>query len=225
MGQREHDDHPQFSGQPERTIATIEDITERKRAEEALRESEERLKNVLEGSQLGFWDWNIETGEVIRNARWAEMLGYTLKEIEFSTKQWADIHHPDDKAATWHSIQDHLEGRTPIHKIEYRMRTKDGQYKWILDQARITRRDPQGKPLRMSGTHTDITDSVNLHAQLVQAQKMESVGRLAGGVAHDFNNHAGNHPWLCGDVPGPGRSGQTALCQPGVNPQGRQSLR
>ena len=141
-----------------KVVSMIREITERKQAEEALRASEERLKFVLEGSQLGYWDWNIETGQVQRNARWAEMLGYTLEEIEFTVEQWTDLHHPDDCDHAWQSLQEHLEGRTPEYRIEYRMRTKDGQYKWILDQAKVVKRDHQGKPLRMSGTHTDITE-------------------------------------------------------------------
>jgi diguanylate cyclase (GGDEF)-like protein/PAS domain S-box-containing protein len=128
------------------------------RSAETLRESEERLKFVMEGSQLGYWDWNIKTGRVQRNEHWANMLGYTLEEIELTVKQWTDLHHPDDRALAWRSIQDHLEGRTPEHKVEYRMLGKDGQYKWILDRAKIVERGPQGEPLRMSGTHTDITD-------------------------------------------------------------------
>lgn len=133
---------------------TIQSIT---RSSETLRESEERLKFVLEGSQLGYWDWNIKTGQVQRNAQWAHMLGYTLEEIESTVTQWTDLHHPDDRAVALKSIEDHLEGRTPEHKVEYRMLTKSGQYKWILDQAKIVERDPQGNPLRMSGTHTDIS--------------------------------------------------------------------
>lgn len=136
----------------------VADVTARAQAEEALRESEARLQAVLEGSQLGYWDWNIATGEVQRNARWAEMLGYTLEEIQFTVKQWTDLIHPEDRATAARSLQDHLTGRAPFHEAEYRMRTKDGGYKWILDRAQIVRWDAQQRPLRMSGTHTDVTE-------------------------------------------------------------------
>ncbi|MEZ4527534.1 MAG: PAS domain S-box protein [Desulfobacterales bacterium] len=145
----------------EKTCAVLSislDITEHRQAEEALRESEERLSLVLEGSQLGYWDWNLETGEVQRNTHWAGMLGYTLPEIEHSVRQWTDLIHPDDRASAWQSIQEHLEGRTGMYKTEYRMRCKDGQYKWILDCARVVKRDSQARPLRMCGTHTDISE-------------------------------------------------------------------
>ncbi len=141
-----------------KSIVETQDISEQKKIEASLRESEERLNFVLEGSQLGFWDWNIETGEVKRNERWAEMLGFRLIEILNSDDLWTDLIHPDDRMAAWTSIQEHLEGHTTKHEIEYRMRTKEGSYKWILDHARIVKRDDHGRPLRMSGTHTDITE-------------------------------------------------------------------
>ena len=132
----------------------------------ALQLSEERLKMVLEGSQQGFWDWNIETNEVIRNDRWAQMLGYTtIKEFEDNIDTWTNSIHPDDRDAAWASINDHLEGRTTSHKMEYRMLKKDGGYKWILDHAKIVQRDDNGKPLRMSGTHIDISDKKQLEKE------------------------------------------------------------
>jgi PAS domain S-box-containing protein len=86
------------------------------------------------------------------------MLGYTIEEIQFTVTQWDTLIHPDDREAAWKSIKDHLEGRTPQHAAEYRMLTKDKQWKWILDRAKVVARDNHGKPTRMSGTHTDITE-------------------------------------------------------------------
>jgi PAS domain S-box/diguanylate cyclase (GGDEF) domain len=131
------------------------------------RVNEERFRLVLEGSQLGFWDWNLETGEVVRNERWAEMLGYTLDEIKFTTKQWEDFLHPEDRKIAWESIDNHLQNITSIHEMEYRLLTKDGSYKWILDRAMVTIRDSNGKPLRMSGTHSDISEKKKIEKELL----------------------------------------------------------
>jgi PAS domain S-box-containing protein len=137
---------------------TFQDVTERKASELALASSEKQLRFVLQGAGLGFWDWNIATGEVERNARWAEMLGYTYDEIKHTTQQWTDFIHPDDRSRAWESISAVVEGRADIHRIEYRMLHKDGSVRWILDQASVMQRDAEGKPLRMCGTHTDITE-------------------------------------------------------------------
>jgi len=141
------------------------EIQERKKAQRSenralrsLQESEERLRLVLEGADLGFWDWNIVTGEVKRNEIWAKMLGYSYQEIENSKLQWIDFIHPEDREKAWQSICDNLEGRLPAHKIEYRMLHKDGSIRWILDHANVMQRDADGKPTRMSGTHLDITE-------------------------------------------------------------------
>ena len=134
--------------------------------EEALIEREEQLRFVLEGSELGFWDWNIITQTVKRNERWATMLGYSYEEIQNTTQQWTDFIHPDDRERAWASIKDVLEGRSLIHKIEYRMLHKEGEYRWILDQAKVMQRDNNGNPIRMCGTHTDITERKNLELEL-----------------------------------------------------------
>lgn len=136
----------------------FEDITKHRLIEKSLKDSEEQLRFVLEGSQLGFWDWNIATGAVIRNERWATMLGYTRDEIEHTAQQWSDFVHPEDREKAWDSIWAVVDGLSPKHKLEYRMLCKDGSVRWILDQANVMQRDLDGKPTRMCGTHTDITE-------------------------------------------------------------------
>ncbi|MGD0958994.1 MAG: diguanylate cyclase [Methylomonas sp.] len=121
-----------------------------------IKESEETLNRVLNGGRLGFWDWHIPDNIVKRNAIWAEMLGYKFEEIAFTTQQWSDFVHPDDREPAWASITAVLEGKAAVHEMSYRMKTKAGGYKWIMDRARVVERDGKGNPLRMTGAHTDI---------------------------------------------------------------------
>ncbi len=137
-----------------------------------LHEREESLQFVLTGSRLGTWDWNLVTGEVSRNDFWAEMLGFTPQEVDDALVEgWLELIHPEDRERAWQSINAHLAGSAPVHEIEYRMRTRDGGYRWILDRARIVSRDEAGRPLRMSGTHEDITDRKHIQEVLEESHR------------------------------------------------------
>lgn len=149
-------------------VAMVEDISDRKRSELALENSAKQLRFVLDGSELGFWDWDIAAGKVDRNERWAVMLGYTHSEIQSTVMQWTDFIHPEDRERAWDSIKAVIEGRSDMHRLEYRMLHKDGSIRWILDQASVMQRDVEGKPLRMCGTHTDITARKHDELELLQ---------------------------------------------------------
>lgn len=150
-----------------------EEVADRERSEANLAFSEEQLRFVLEGSEQGFWDWDIVTGTVLRNKRWAEMLGYTYEEIQQTPQQWLDFIHPEDRERAWRSINDVLEGRALSHKAEYRMLHKDGTTRWVLDQANVMMRNKNGAPTRMCGTHTDITERKNLEAELTREAHLD----------------------------------------------------
>ncbi|MCD4829071.1 MAG: PAS domain S-box protein [Candidatus Cloacimonetes bacterium] len=134
------------------------DITARKRAEEALRESEERMELALRGADLGTWDLNIETGDVTHNERWAEMLGYILDEIEPDSTTWGKLTHPDDLPGIEAALNAHLAGKTVFYETEHRLRHKSGEWVWVLDRGQVIERALDGKPLRACGTHLDITE-------------------------------------------------------------------
>ncbi|MYN43918.1 EAL domain-containing protein [Pseudoduganella sp. FT93W] len=145
-------------GSVARVVGILADISEKKQAAAALREQQQRLSRVIEGSDQGYWDWNMQTQQFEVSARWEEMLGYRAGEMDISVGNWHNLVHPDDLPATMASIQRHLSGASASHEAEFRARTRDGGWRWILTRGRIVQHSADGRPLIMSGTHTDITD-------------------------------------------------------------------
>ena len=151
-------------------VITHTNITEFKLIEEALRLSEERWKFAIEGSGAGMWDWNIADSTLFLTKRWREMLGFAEQEIGSSINEWEQRIHPDDKAYTLATMQNYFDGKIPNYICEHRLLAKDGSYKWIRDRGMVTSRSEDGKPLRMIGMYTDITD---LKHMLVALQESE----------------------------------------------------
>ncbi len=152
-----------------RLVGTVQDIGDRKRAELALALREAQLSRVLEGSDLGYWDWNVQTNEFQVSARWETMLGYEPGEVDVSVEHWPRLVHPDDFPQVMVSVQQHLAGETHAHEMEMRCRTREGEWRWIRTSGRVVSRDAEGRPLMMSGTHTDITERKQLELALREA--------------------------------------------------------
>lgn len=138
-------------------VVTLRMRIERSQAVQALRTSEERLKLALEGTNDGLWDWNVATGGVYFSPRWQTMLGYEPGEVESHLRSWEKLVHPDDIDRVMHALNQHLEGHTSFYKTEHRVRSKSGEWIWILDRGKVVERNEEGRPLRAVGTHTDIT--------------------------------------------------------------------
>lgn len=140
-------------------MAVQSDITASKLDAERISASKRRLKAVIESMNIGTWEWNVQTGEVIYNERWAQIMGRTLQEISPSTsKTWLKYIHPDDVPASNALMLRHFAGETPFFDTRRRMLHKGGHWVWVHERGRVVSWTDDGKPLLMYGTHTDITE-------------------------------------------------------------------
>jgi PAS domain S-box-containing protein len=171
---------------------TVEDISERKHMEEALRNSEERFKLSMEATNDGLWDWNIATDEGYFSPAYYLMLGYDPGTFSAEGKAWKDLIHPEDRAHTIRANEECIEGVRESFEVEYRMKARTGEWRWILGRGKCIARDAGGRATRLVGTHVDITERKVTEQLVRDMQRRESIGILSGGIAHDFNNLLGS---------------------------------
>ena len=172
---------------PDLIMVHMEDITGRKLAEDALREKKEQLALAIEGSGVGLWDWEVKTGKAVFNERWAEIVGYTLEELSpVSIDTWINISHPDDLKRSDELLKKHFSKQSPAYECEVRVRHKDGHWVWVLDRGKVVEWDRNNLPVRMTGTHLDITERKLAEEALRQANKKLTL--LSGITRHDINN-------------------------------------
>jgi PAS domain S-box-containing protein len=175
-------------------FGSYEDITERKKAEENLKENERRYKMATNAASVGVWDLDFRTRKMYIDPILKALLGYKKSEISNRIDEWEKMIHPEDFNRVSQQTRAYIQGMAPKFEMNYRMYHRDGSIRWFNVRGTVLK-DARGNPSRMLGTNTDITTQMkleaereNMRAQLLQAQKMEAVGTLAGGMAHDFNN-------------------------------------
>jgi diguanylate cyclase (GGDEF)-like protein/PAS domain S-box-containing protein len=143
-----------------------------------LRESELRWRFALEGAGDGVWDWDVLQSKVFFSLRWKEMIGYSDAEIGDGLDEWSKRIHPEDMTRVMADITAHLDGKAPTYINEHRVQCKDGSFKWILDRGLVVARDATGKPMRVVGTHSDITERKQLEDQIHQLAYFDPLTRL-----------------------------------------------
>ena len=153
-------------------VGALIDITEKKKAELALAEAKEQFQFAIEGSDVGVWDWQVQTGETVFNEKWANIIGYSLAELQpVSIDTWIHFCHPDDLPVTRKLLNEHFNGGTDTYEAEFRMKHKSGKWVWILDRGKVVQWDEDKRPIRMVGTHLDITERKQVDKELRDSEE------------------------------------------------------
>lgn len=146
---------------------------------EKLKKEQKKLKNIIEGTNMGTWEWNIQTGETVFNERWAQIIGYTLEELEpIDINTWIKYVHEDDLEKSNNTLKKHFRNELPHYECEARMKHKNGNYIWVLDRGKVIKWDKDGKPLKMFGVHLDITKRKQLEEEIRNVSIKDSLTNI-----------------------------------------------
>jgi diguanylate cyclase (GGDEF)-like protein/PAS domain S-box-containing protein len=154
-------------------------ITERIVAQQALHASEERFRRAMEASNDGVWDWDIASDKGYFSPGYFRMLGYEPDEFPMTGQAWVDLIHPEDCQSALSANQECIENRCESFAVEFRMKAKDGSWKWVLGRGRAFERNPDGRAVRMIGTHVDITERKQLEEKLREMARTDPLTGLA----------------------------------------------
>lgn len=176
---------PDDEGHLVRLIGTVQDVTEQALAEAALQSQRQRLASIIEGTHIGTWEWNVQSGATVFNERWAQIIGYSLDELApIDINTWMAHAHPDDLQQSSALLQAHFNGETPYYDCQCRMRHKEGHWVWVHDRGRVVSWSADGQPLMMYGTHADITEARQQQQAVREARAfLQAVMDSATGVS------------------------------------------
>lgn len=165
---------------PVRMLGTHLDITESREARIQLEESRQQLQLIIDNIEVGTWDWNMETGYITINDRWASQLGFSVDEVTpLTIDNWPNFIHQEDLIGVEDRLERHFSGKDPIYEAELRYRHKDGHWVWILTMGRVIARNDKGEPIRMLGTHSDISKSKQQQLELLEARDKAEMAAVA----------------------------------------------
>lgn len=163
-------------------------ISEEKNIELRIKEAEERWRFALEAANQGAWDWNMQTNEVIYSGSYQKMYGFGSDELKSDLLEWESRIHPDDKLRMQQAIGEHIQSDDTYYESTYRLQLKNGTYKWIMARGKMVDKDSEGKPLRMIGTHTDLTETIETQKQLnTIAERFAYAAKASGQALWEWN--------------------------------------
>ncbi|MDW7731338.1 MAG: PAS domain S-box protein [Methanolobus sp.] len=171
-------------------LAIVRDVTKRREVEEILKKTQERVELALKGADLGMWDWNIQTNELIYNERWAEMLGYEAREIKHNFESWMNMIHADDLPSVKDNIDLHLKRETLFFESEFRMQNKSKSWQWILSRGKVVEWTSDSEPSRLAGTTMDTSERKKFEEELRHSNELKDL--FTDIMRHDLLNPAGN---------------------------------